>query len=176
MKALDGLYIAPASKHTNPAATMNLPTGLTLRPEYRTQHPDEKESPAGSKAVPESTGTPGSTPPVKSPGGSQTAAPQSPCGMDTIVLIVPLVLVFYFFLLRPQQKQEKQLKQMRSTLKKGDRVVTSSGMHAIVTGVESSIVTVKPSLDGPSMRFDSGSIGRVITDEEEAGGTGGKTS
>ena len=61
MKPRDGAYIAPPSTLQNPADHMNLPTGLTLRPEFRPQHDKRKESPSGSKAAPTKTSESGTT-------------------------------------------------------------------------------------------------------------------
>lgn len=48
--------------------------------------------------------------------------------MDSMVLIVPMVLIFYFLIIRPQKKQAKQKQLMLNALKKGDKVITSSGI------------------------------------------------
>ena len=59
---------------------------------------------------------------------------------------VPLILmfaIFYFLLIRPQQKKAKQHKQLLAALKKGDRVVSSGGLHGVVTGLTDDIVTME---------------------------------
>ncbi|MCP4665659.1 MAG: preprotein translocase subunit YajC [Deltaproteobacteria bacterium] len=59
---------------------------------------------------------------------------------------VPLILmfaIFYFLLIRPQQKKAKQHKQLLSALKKGDRVVSSGGLHGVVTGLTDDMVTME---------------------------------
>jgi preprotein translocase subunit YajC len=59
---------------------------------------------------------------------------------------VPLILmfaIFYFLLIRPQQKKAKQHKQLLAALKKGDRVVSSGGLHGVVTGLTEDIVTME---------------------------------
>ena len=105
----------------------------------------------------------------KTPDGKDAKAPQSPCGMDMFWMLALMLVVFYFLLLRPQQKQEQKMKAMRSGLKRGDRVVTNGGMHGIVTAVDDDIVRIKPSADGPEMLFDAAAIGRVLSDEGTAG-------
>ena len=60
--------------------------------------------------------------------------------------MVPYLLmfvIFYFVLLAPMRKQQKKQKEMLSTLKKGDRVVTSGGIHGTVAQVEDQIVWLK---------------------------------
>jgi len=59
---------------------------------------------------------------------------------------VPLILmfaIFYFLLIRPQQKKAKMHKQMLSAVKKGDRVVSSGGLHGVITGVTDDVVTME---------------------------------
>ena len=59
---------------------------------------------------------------------------------------LPLILlfaVFYFLLIRPQQKRAKTHKQFIENLKKGDRVVTSGGMYGTITGVTDDSVTIE---------------------------------
>ena len=59
---------------------------------------------------------------------------------------VPLILmfvIFYFLLIRPQQKRTKEHRQMISNLKKGDRIVTSGGIYGRITGMDESTLTVE---------------------------------
>ncbi|NLJ97051.1 MAG: preprotein translocase subunit YajC [Clostridiales bacterium] len=60
-----------------------------------------------------------------------------------IVQIAVLGLVFYFLLIRPQKKQQKQMDAMLSTLEKGDSVVTTSGFYGVVIDVMDEIVIVE---------------------------------
>ena len=59
---------------------------------------------------------------------------------------VPLILmfgIFYFLLIRPQQKKQKEHRGMIGNLKKGDRIVTSGGLHGRITGLTEAIVTLE---------------------------------
>jgi preprotein translocase subunit YajC len=59
---------------------------------------------------------------------------------------IPLILmfvIFYFLLIRPQQKKSKMHKQMLSEIKKGDQVVSSGGLHGVVTGITDDVVTME---------------------------------
>ena len=74
--------------------------------------------------------------------GSQPASGQG----GQIMAFLPLILlfaVFYFLLIRPQQKRAKTHKQFIENLKKGDRVVTSGGMYGTITGVTDDSVTIE---------------------------------
>lgn len=60
-------------------------------------------------------------------------------GMALVMQILPLILifvVFYFLLIRPQQKRQKEHREMMSKLKRGDRVLTAGGIIATVTKVK----------------------------------------
>jgi len=65
---------------------------------------------------------------------------------NPIVAFLPLILmflIFYFLLIRPQQKKQKEHQAMLNELKKGDNIVTSGGIHGIVASVKDNIVAVK---------------------------------
>ncbi|MCL1833805.1 MAG: preprotein translocase subunit YajC [Leptospirales bacterium] len=61
----------------------------------------------------------------------------------SFALIGSMFLIFYFLLIRPQQKKEKQRQAMINSLKTGDRVLTVSGIYGVVTAIKDDIVTVK---------------------------------
>jgi len=72
------------------------------------------------------------------------AAPAAPQG--GIISFVPLILIFvifYFLLIRPQQKKAKDHQIFLSNLKKGDKVVTSGGLHGEITGLTDKVVTLE---------------------------------
>lgn len=65
---------------------------------------------------------------------------------NPILAFAPLIVmfvVFYFLLIRPQQKRQKELGQMIQELKKGDRVVTSGGMIGTIAGIQNDYVILK---------------------------------
>jgi len=70
----------------------------------------------------------------------------APAGMANIAQFVPLVLifiVFYFLLIRPQQKKAKEHQNYLANLKKGDRVITGGGIHGQITGITDTVVTLE---------------------------------
>jgi preprotein translocase subunit YajC len=76
--------------------------------------------------------------------GSQAGAGQG--GTSQLMGLLPLVLlfvVFYFLLIRPQQKRAKQQKMFIENLKKGDKVVTSGGLYGTITGITDEAVTLE---------------------------------
>ena len=58
-------------------------------------------------------------------------------------LIVGIFAIFYFLLIRPQQKQRRERETLLRAVKKGDRVVTTSGMHGTVVGLDEHTVTLR---------------------------------
>jgi preprotein translocase subunit YajC len=67
-------------------------------------------------------------------------------GSNQLMAFLPLILlfvVFYFLLIRPQQKKAKQQKLFLENLKKGDEVVTSGGMYGKITGITNDSVTLE---------------------------------
>jgi len=56
--------------------------------------------------------------------------------------IILIFLIFYFLLIRPQQKKQKQLEAMIKAIEKGDNVITSGGLHGKVTGVTDDVLTL----------------------------------
>lgn len=67
-------------------------------------------------------------------------------GAGGIASFIPLILifgVFYFMLIRPQQKQAKLKQQFLEELKNGNKVVTSGGIHGTITGLTDSVVTLE---------------------------------
>ena len=77
-----------------------------------------------------------------------TTAPATLPGGEVVSLIVsmlPMVLifvVFYFFMIRPQKKKDKQIKDMLANLKKGDRVCTIGGIYGTIVNIKDDTVTL----------------------------------
>jgi len=82
-----------------------------------------------------------------------SAAPQDPFqGYIPLLMIVVFFAVIYFTILRPQRKEERRKKDMLETLKKGDSVVTTSGMLGTVASIKDDIVILKIG-DGVRVEF-----------------------
>jgi preprotein translocase subunit YajC len=64
-------------------------------------------------------------------------------GFASFVPLILMFVIFYFLLIRPQQKKTKEHKQMIDNLKTGDRIITSGGLHGRITGVSESALTVE---------------------------------
>ncbi|SEI43719.1 preprotein translocase subunit YajC [Dyadobacter sp. SG02] len=78
-----------------------------------------------------------------------------------VVMWVGIIGVFYFFMIRPQQKKQKEQKELLTNLKKGDQVVTIGGIHARIYTVEEATVTLE--LDkGVKLTVEKSAISRTI--------------
>lgn len=71
------------------------------------------------------------------------ATPPAGGGLAGFLPLILIFVVFYFLLIRPQQKKAKEHQQFLSNLKKGAEVVTSGGIHGRVTGLTDTIVTLE---------------------------------
>ncbi|WP_411343492.1 preprotein translocase subunit YajC [Paenibacillus sp. WLX1005] len=81
--------------------------------------------------------------------------------------ILPFVLmfvVFYFLLIRPQQKKQKQRNQMLNTLSKGDKVVTIGGLHGTIVEITDDIVVLRVN-DVTKLTFDRSAISHSTVKE-----------
>ena len=70
-----------------------------------------------------------------------TGAGPSPFSM--LLPILGMLLIFYFLMIRPQQKRQKEVQKMLSGIKKGDRVVTASGLYGTVAGIKDDVVVLQ---------------------------------
>lgn len=85
-------------------------------------------------------------------------------GID-FTLILPLILVlvfFYFFVLRPQQKQQKEIKEMRSSMKPGDEIITIGGFYGIVYAIGEENVTIELLPDYHKALITKSAIARIV--------------
>jgi preprotein translocase subunit YajC len=70
----------------------------------------------------------------------------APAGLANIAQFVPLILifiVFYFLLIRPQQKKAKEHQNYLANLKKGDKVITGGGIHGQIVGLTDTVATLE---------------------------------
>ncbi|HSE93000.1 MAG TPA: preprotein translocase subunit YajC [Methylomirabilota bacterium] len=78
-----------------------------------------------------------------------------------VVFFAAIFAIFYFLLIRPQQKQKRDRERMLGAVRKGDRVVTTSGLHGTVTGLGEHTITLRVA-DQVKLEFDRSAIGRVV--------------
>jgi preprotein translocase subunit YajC len=83
---------------------------------------------------------------TQAPGGP-TGGPPAPCGdmgsATSIVLMLAMFAIFYFLLIRPQQKKAKEHQKMIDSIQKGDEVITAGGLLGRVTGASDRFLTIE---------------------------------
>jgi preprotein translocase subunit YajC len=88
------------------------------------------------------------------PGGNPTGSMVS-----TLVTFGLVFVIFYFLIIRPQNKKQKETKRMIEAVKKGDKVVTAGGLHAVVYAVKETTIVLK--VDETKMEFSKSAIAAV---------------
>jgi preprotein translocase subunit YajC len=99
-------------------------------------------------------------------GGPAGGAPGGGGMMAQFQGLIPLVFmfaIFYFLLIRPQQKKAKEHRALLDALKKGDQVVTAGGMHGKVTALDDQVVTLEIA-PGVNVKINKGFIASVKKD------------
>lgn len=96
------------------------------------------------------------------------AAPagQAPAGGGSMswVMIIAMFVIMWFFMIRPQRKQQKELEKFRNSLKRGDKVVTAGGIYGTVDEIKDRTVLIK--VDGDvKLRVDKNSLVRDFTQD-----------
>ena len=86
--------------------------------------------------------------------------------MELLGAFLPFIAMFgimYFLLIRPQKKQQEQVKNMLDSLGEGDSVVTIGGLHGIVDEVNDTTKTVVLDCEGIYLTFDRRAVARIVT-------------
>lgn len=73
------------------------------------------------------------------------------------IMIIAFAAIFYFFMIRPQQKRQKDLQNARAAMKSGDKVITAGGIHGRIKEVNDSSVLIEIA-DGVRIRVDKASV------------------
>lgn len=91
---------------------------------------------------------------------------QPPPMWTNLVPLGLMIVVFYFLLIRPQQKQARQQDELRKGLKKGDKIVTTSGILAVVVGVKDKSVSIRS--DDTKFEILKSAVAQVVEDFDKA--------
>jgi len=86
-------------------------------------------------------------------------------GMSSIFLIVAMIVIMYFFMIRPQQKKQKEIQEMRKKLDVGDTVVTSGGIYGKIKSVEDTAFIIEIA-EGVKVKVDKASIFAATNDSQ----------
>ena len=94
-------------------------------------------------------------------------------GMSGLLMIVAMIAIFYFMMIRPQNKKQKEIKRQREAMKNGDRVVTAGGIHGKIRDIKDATVLIEVA-PGVSLKVDKASVYPAV--EEKAAPKAEKSS
>lgn len=81
--------------------------------------------------------------------------------VSTLIMFGAIFLIFYFMIIRPQQKRAKEREKLLSNLEKGDKVVTNGGIHGIIAGLEEKTALLQIS-ENTKIKIDRSAITTVL--------------
>lgn len=85
--------------------------------------------------------------------------------METLISLSPIILmfvIFYFLLIRPQQKRQKAVREMQDNIQKGDSIVTIGGLHGVVDAIDEGIIVI--TCNNTKLTFDRAAVREVKQD------------
>ena len=99
-------------------------------------------------------------------------APSAPTGAGfsgatTFIWMGAMIVIMYYVMIRPQSKRQKEHQRLVSALKTGDRVVTTSGIHGMITNVKDTTVTVKVA-DNVKIEMEKSAVANVAAKSVES--------
>ncbi|MEJ6775929.1 MAG: preprotein translocase subunit YajC [Crocinitomicaceae bacterium] len=83
--------------------------------------------------------------------------------MEQMVMLVLILVVFYFFMIRPQMKKQKELKKFRESMAVGDKVVTIGGIHGKILEVADSTILI--ATESGKLRMDKSAVSNSAEDK-----------
>jgi preprotein translocase subunit YajC len=98
---------------------------------------------------------------------TQAASPAAANPMGGIVNLLPFVfifVIFYYIMVRPQRRRQQEQQRLIAALKTGDRVVTASGIHGLISNVKETTVILKVA-DNVKIEIEKSAIGTVLKAE-----------
>jgi preprotein translocase subunit YajC len=87
--------------------------------------------------------------------------------VQDLMFFLPMIAIIYFMIFLPKKKEQQALTKMLGSLKKGDRVLTNSGMYGEIAAIKDNIITLK-FYDGVRIDFIKTAITRAVEEKEEA--------
>lgn len=84
-------------------------------------------------------------------------------GLSGMLMIVAMIAIFYFVMIRPQSKKQKELKKQREAMQKGDRVITAGGIHGRIRNISDATISIEvaPNVE---IKVDKASVYPISTD------------
>ena len=99
-------------------------------------------------------------------GATETGTGTAGFSWYTLIMFAAVILIFYFLIIRPQRKRDKEAKDMLASIKKGDKIVTIGGIRGTVAIVKESTIIVKVD-DNTRIEFSKNAISAVLNKKEE---------
>jgi preprotein translocase subunit YajC len=84
---------------------------------------------------------------------------------SSLIFLLLIMVVFYFFLIRPQMKRQKELKNFRDALKKGDRIITAGGIYGKINNIAENVITIDVG-NNVLLKVDKSAVLRDTSDVE----------
>lgn len=84
-------------------------------------------------------------------------APMSGGGFNGIFMIIAIVAIFYFMMIRPQQKKQKEIKKFRDNIQVGDKVITAGGIHGKINSIKDDHFVIGIA-NGVEIKVEKGSV------------------
>ncbi len=81
--------------------------------------------------------------------------------ISTIIMFGAIFLIFYFMIIRPQQKRAKEREKMLSNMQKGDKIITSGGLHGTIVHIDEKTVLVQVS-DNVKLKYERSAIATIL--------------
>jgi preprotein translocase subunit YajC len=100
---------------------------------------------------------------LQAQGGGTSPQPPSPIGF--LLPMALIFVIFYFLMIRPQQKKQSDQEKMIKALDKGDRIVTAGGLHGVVVGLTDDVLTLEVGAGGGQslrVKVDRARVDRLV--------------
>ncbi|HQF42877.1 MAG TPA: preprotein translocase subunit YajC [Ignavibacteriaceae bacterium] len=81
--------------------------------------------------------------------------------ISTLIMFGAIFAIFYFMIIRPQQKRAKEREKLLSNIEKGDKIITSGGVHATIVGIEEKTVLIEIA-PNVKIKIERSAIGSVV--------------
>ena len=93
-------------------------------------------------------------------------SPTGPAALMNFLPLIAIIAIFYFLIIRPQNKKQKETQKMLSALKKGDKIVTIGGIHGTIQTVRENTVIIRVD-ENTKLEFSRSAISSVVSQAKE---------
>ncbi|MDR5658060.1 preprotein translocase subunit YajC [Serpentinicella sp. ANB-PHB4] len=89
-----------------------------------------------------------------------------PAELTGLILPIGFLAFIYFLVIRPQQKKEKKVREMRNNLKVGDSIITIGGIYGNIVKIKEDLITIEVGADKTKLSVAKWAIGNITTENE----------